>query len=197
MMKREPTTRPAHAAVASASRAAPAQLQALADAGRGARLAAMRALANVRGAAMQRASLEEEEPLHGKRTSAAGPVSASPVGATATPGGMPEGLRAGVESLSGVSLADVRVHHASSEPAQFGAAAFAQGGEVHLAAGRGDLLPHEAWHIVQQRQGRVRPNGAVGGQPMNDDPALELEADTMGARAAQEGAAQERRPPNL
>jgi hypothetical protein len=45
-------------------------------------------------------------------------------------------------------------------------------------------LPHEAWHLVQQAQGRVRPTMQMkGGVPVNDDAALEREADVMGERA--------------
>jgi hypothetical protein len=46
-------------------------------------------------------------------------------------------------------------------------------------------LPHEAWHVVQQREGRVPVTGSMGGTPVNTNPALETEADQMGAKAAQ------------
>ena len=35
--------------------------------------------------------------------------------------------------------------------------AYTQGSEIHLGAGQERHLPHEAWHVVQQAQGRVRP----------------------------------------
>src|ERR1700742_1594794 len=38
--------------------------------------------------------------------------------------GLPDGLKAGVESLSGLSMDGVRVHFGSSEPARFNAHAF-------------------------------------------------------------------------
>lgn len=56
--------------------------------------------------------------------------------------------------------------------------------DVHLAPGQGKHLPHEAWHIVQQAQGRVRPTMPLQRAAINDDPALEREATTMGARAS-------------
>lgn len=98
-------------------------------------------------------------------------------------GGLPSGLRAGVESLSGMDVSDVRVHYNSSRPAALQAHAFAQGSDIHVAAGQERHLPHEAWHVVQQRQGRVRPTTSVAGTAVNDDPGLEAEADRMGARA--------------
>lgn len=99
--------------------------------------------------------------------------------------GMPDELKTGIESLSGMSMDDVRVHYNSTEPAGLGAHAFAQGNDIHLASGQEKHLPHEAWHVVQQRQGRVKPTTQAGGQAVNDDPALESEADTMGAKAMQ------------
>lgn len=96
---------------------------------------------------------------------------------------LPAELRAGVESLSGLDLSSVRVHRNSSTPAQLNALAYAQGSDIHLGPGQEKHLPHEAWHVVQQMQGRVRPTLQAAGAPINDDPALEREADRMGARA--------------
>lgn len=99
-------------------------------------------------------------------------------------GGLPDGLRRGMEALSGEDLSDVRVHRGSSRPARLGAHAFAQGSDIHLAPGQERHLPHEAWHVVQQRQGRVPATGRVAGVAVNDDAALEREADRMGSRAS-------------
>ena len=101
--------------------------------------------------------------------------------------GLPDQLKAGVEALSGVSLDRVRVHYASSRPAQVNALAYAQGTDIHLAPGQERHLAHEAWHVVQQAQGRVRPTLQARGVAINDDPVLEREADVMGARAARAG----------
>ncbi|MGM9512973.1 eCIS core domain-containing protein [Roseateles sp. DB2] len=103
-----------------------------------------------------------------------------------TRGGLPEGLRRGIESLSGIDMSGVRVHRNSSKPAALQAHAFAQGQDIHLGPGQETHLPHEAWHVVQQAQGRVRPTVQMkGGVPVNDDSGLEREADVMGARALQ------------
>ena len=100
--------------------------------------------------------------------------------------GLPEPLKSGIESLSGLSMEDVRVHHDSTQPAQIGALAHAQGNNIHLGPGQEQHLPHEAWHVVQQAQGRVKPTMRMGPNvPVNDDPQLEAEADLMGLKAAQ------------
>ncbi|GAB3255479.1 eCIS core domain-containing protein [Chitinimonas naiadis] len=98
--------------------------------------------------------------------------------------GMPDQLKQGIESLSGVDMSDVQVHRNSDKPAQLNALAYAQGNDIHLGPGQEQHLPHEAWHVVQQRQGRVKPTMQMKeGVPVNDDAGLEREADVMGGRA--------------
>ncbi len=100
--------------------------------------------------------------------------------------GLPDNLKSGIESLSGVDMSDVKVHYNSSKPAQLNAFAFAQGSDIHLASGQERHLPHEAWHVVQQKQGRVKPTKQLkSNTAINDDPQLEREADIMGAKALQ------------
>ena len=99
--------------------------------------------------------------------------------------GLPNQLKSGIESLSGMSMNHVKVHYNSDKPAQFQAHAYAQGNEIHLGTGQEKHLPHEAWHVVQQAQGRVRPTLQMKAGAVNNDPSLENEADMMGARAAQ------------
>ncbi|MDQ1919361.1 eCIS core domain-containing protein [Massilia pseudoviolaceinigra] len=109
--------------------------------------------------------------------------------AGANESGLPDQLKAGMENLSGMSMDHVKVHYNSAQPAQLNAHAFAQGSDIHLAPGQERHLPHEAWHVVQQAQGRVRPTMQMkAGVPVNDDAGLEREADVMGARAAACGA---------
>ena len=97
--------------------------------------------------------------------------------------GLPDQLKSGVESLSGMSLDAVKVHYNSSKPAQMQAHAYAQGTAIHVAPGQEKHLPHEAWHVVQQAQGRVQPTTQLQGVAVNDDSGLESEADVMGAKA--------------
>jgi hypothetical protein len=103
---------------------------------------------------------------------------------SAPAGGLPAELKAGIEQLSGFAMDDVRVHANSPEPARLGALAFAKGSDIHLSRGAEKHLPHEAWHVVQQKQGRVKPTLQRKGIFINDDDTLEREADAMGARAA-------------
>ena len=100
--------------------------------------------------------------------------------------GLPDPLKSGIEALSGLSMDNVNVHYNSSQPAQLNALAYAKGTDIHIAPGQEQHLPHEAWHVVQQAQGRVKPTMQMkGGVPVNDDQSLEREADVMGARALQ------------
>ncbi|NHN24915.1 DUF4157 domain-containing protein [Flavobacterium jejuense] len=100
--------------------------------------------------------------------------------------GLPDNLKSGIENLSGHAMDDVKVHYNSDKPAQLNAHAYAQGSEIHLASGQEKHLPHEAWHVVQQKQGRVKPTMQMKGKVnVNDDTGLEKEADVMGAKALQ------------
>lgn len=100
--------------------------------------------------------------------------------------GLPDKLKTGIENLSGYSMDDVKVHYNSSKPAQLQAHAYAQGTDIHLAPGQQKHLPHEAWHVVQQKQGRVKPTRQLKSKVnINDDIGLEREADVMGEKAIQ------------
>jgi len=100
--------------------------------------------------------------------------------------GMPDNLKSGIENLSGYSMNDVKVHYNSDKPAQLNAHAYAQGTQIHIASGQEKHLPHEAWHVVQQKQGRVKPTMQLRGKvAINDDAGLEREADVMGEKAMQ------------
>ena len=102
--------------------------------------------------------------------------------------GMPDNLKSGIESLSGMSMDHVKVHRNSDAPAQLNAHAYAQGSDIHVGPGQEKHLPHEAWHVVQQAQGRVQPTRQMKGKVnINDDAGLEKEADVMGAKALKEG----------
>ena len=103
--------------------------------------------------------------------------------------GLPDALKAGIESLAGYSMDDVKVHYNSDKPAQLHAHAYAQGTDIHVARGQEKHLPHEAWHVVQQRQGRVAATRQAKGLAVNDSPALEREADMMGTASLARGSA--------
>ncbi len=168
------------------------------------RLAALQRVAN--GAApVQRAEEEElqgkfiqrmeEEELQGKfiqkmdEEELQGKFAGNPSGATVQAksdgdsGGLPGDLKAGIENLSGMSMDGVTVHRNSSKPAAVQAHAYAQGSDIHLAPGQDQHLAHEAWHVVQQAEGRAKPTMQAKGVAINDDAGLEREADVMGAKA--------------
>ncbi len=120
---------------------------------------------------IQRQEIPEEDPLQTKRENNTG---------------MPDNLKAGVESLSRIDMNDVRVHYNSSKPAEVGALAYTQGTNIHVSPGQEGHLPHEAWYVVQQAQGRVKPTMQLKDRiPINDDEGLEHEADIMGEKALQ------------
>lgn len=95
---------------------------------------------------------------------------------------MPPVLKQNLEHASGLDLSDVQVYRNSPQPALLDAEAVTQGRQIHLGPGAESHLAHEAWHVVQQVQGRVVPRGALNGIEINDDVALEAEADHMGER---------------
>lgn len=98
--------------------------------------------------------------------------------------GLPAQLQANIEQLSGFSMDQVKVHYNSSKPQGLNARAYAQGTDIHLASGEEKHLPHEAWHVVQQMQGRVKATTQMNGNVnINDNSALEKEADKMGEKA--------------
>lgn len=95
--------------------------------------------------------------------------------------GIPLQMKERFESLSGFSFDDVRIHYNSDKPAQLQALAFTQGNQVYMGPGQEKHLGHELGHVVQQKQGRVRPTSKTGNVSINDDLALEREADNFGS----------------
>jgi hypothetical protein len=130
---------------------------------------------NLQLKAAQLASPEEELPAQGKLIQREQKPNNT---------GMPDHLKSGVESLSGLSMDHVKVHYGSEKPAQLNALAYAQGSDIHIGPGQEKHLPHEAWHVVQQMQGRVQPTTEVNNVAVNDDTSLESEADSMGEKAS-------------
>lgn len=96
--------------------------------------------------------------------------------------GIPGAMKSRFENLSGFSFDDVRVHYNSDKPAQLQALAYTQGNQVYVAPGQEKHLSHELGHVVQQKQGRVKPVFSMHGMQVNDDKLLEIEADTFSTR---------------
>lgn len=99
--------------------------------------------------------------------------------------GLPDNIKAGVENLSGIDMSDVRVRYNSDKPAEVGALAYTQGIDIHVASGQERHLPHEMWHVVQQKQGKVQPTKNFNKILINDDLELEREADLNGTKILQ------------
>lgn len=99
---------------------------------------------------------------------------------------LPDHLKSGIENLSGYSMDDVTVHYNSDVPSQLKSHLYDKGKAVHIGNNQEKQLPHEAWHIVQQEDGRIRPTlTAKAGVTINDDQKLENEADMLGTEALQ------------
>jgi hypothetical protein len=100
-------------------------------------------------------------------------------------------VRAKMESALGADFSDVRVQTGSARALEMNARAFTQGSEIHVAPGQWapetpkgqELLGHELGHVLQQRAGRVTVTSRLAGTDLNNDPALEREADALGTRA--------------
>ena len=132
---------------------------------------------------VQQMELDQEEPVQRKLEAT---KEEEPLQRKSNDTGLSDNLKSGIENLSGYSMDDVKVHYNSSQPATLQAHAYAQGTDIHVAPGQEKHVPHEAWHVVQQKQGRVKPTKQLKGTvPVNDDAGLEKEADIMGAKALQ------------
>jgi hypothetical protein len=107
-------------------------------------------------------------------------------------GGLPQNIQAKMEGAFGADFSSVSIHQNSSQATELGALAYTQGEDIHFAPGQFDaqshqgqsLIGHELAHVVQQRAGRVQATTQMKGVGVNDDAALEREADVMGEKAA-------------
>jgi ribosomal protein S18 acetylase RimI-like enzyme len=103
---------------------------------------------------------------------------------------LPDAVLQRMESAFRASFSDVRVH-VDPEASRIGALAFTVGSSIYFANGQyrpetmqgQRLLAHELTHVLQQRAGRVK-NAFGTGVAVVADPALEAEADQLGAAAA-------------
>ena len=98
--------------------------------------------------------------------------------------GIPDKLKRQFETYSGLSFDGVKVHYNSDRPRQMQALAYTQADQVYIAPGQERHLGHELGHIVQKRRGQVRATCSLNGQAVNDNPALEKEADTMASHVS-------------
>lgn len=99
--------------------------------------------------------------------------------------GLLDNLKSRVENLSGYSMHNVKVHYNSDKPAQLQALAYTQGTDIHVAPAQEKHLPHEAWHVVQQKQRRVQPTMQLQDVNINNNVSLEKEADFIRSKTFQ------------
>jgi len=119
--------------------------------------------ASMKAAPVQRSD-EEEEPASMK----ADPVQRSAVNENST--GMPDGVKTQMEGAFNASFSDVSIHTDSVQAKNMNALAYTQGTDVHFAPGQfkpeskngQELLGHELTHVLQQKEGRVKPTTEVG-----------------------------------
>ena len=108
-------------------------------------------------------------------------------------GAIPVSFRSRFEAYFGQDFSSVRLRE-SSEATAIKAKAYTRGEQITFAPGRMKLhtrsgqalLGHELAHVVQQREGRVRPTASVRGIPINNQASLERDADHH-SRAAMRG----------
>lgn len=134
-----------------------------------------------------------QAPILRKSAHEIGYAGSEPMPAPARGGGapLPDVVQAKMEQSFGVDFSAVRVHQGPQAPA-IGALAYTQGTDIHFAPGQYDpdsqrgqeLLGHELAHVVQQSDGRVRASTQAGELAIQEEPALEQEADALGRMAA-------------
>ncbi len=111
-------------------------------------------------------------------------------------GQMSPDLKSNLESNFNVSFSSTKVVPESPLPGKVKAKALAKSEEVHFAPGEfkpdtpagNEVIAHEFTHVVQQREGRVKPTTSMNGVAINDDPALEAEAREKGKKFAEKEA---------
>ena len=107
---------------------------------------------------------------------------------------LPEDLQQKMEQAFGQDFWGVSIQQNSQQAKQLNALAYTQGEKIHFAPGQFNphtragkhLIGHELTHVVQQRNGRVKPTAVLGKKfPVNNEHRLEHEADYFGKKAVQ------------
>ncbi len=143
-----------------------------------------------RGAGTAPGKRTRTEAIQRRRSNGDEAAGASPAGGGAG-ALLPQPVQAKMADAFDFNFDSVRVHQ-DDKASAMGALAYTQGSDVHFAPGQYDpdsargqeLLGHELAHVVQQTEGRVQATTQLKGVGLNDDSALEREADDWGARAA-------------
>ena len=136
------------------------------------------------------AQLEEEEELQMKNDNTSSQSQQNQV--TETSQTLPSNVKDQMEGNLQADFSSVKIKE-SEKATQAGALAYTQGNEITFAPGKfqphnqdgQELLGHELTHVLQQRSMNVPTTKQQKGLSINDDPALENQADQMGKLAAQ------------
>lgn len=105
---------------------------------------------------------------------------------------LPNNVQQKMENSFQQDFSNVDIKTNSKDAQNMNALAFTQGNSVHFAPGQfspntkkgQELIGHEFAHVVQQRQGRVKPTSQMAKFKLNDSSSLENEADLQGSKAA-------------
>ncbi len=106
--------------------------------------------------------------------------------------GLDSTVQAKMENAFDEDFSNVEITQNSKEATNMGALAFTQGDGIYFAPGEykpkttqgQELIGHELAHVVQQKKARAIGTKQAKGSAINEDSALEKEADEMGKKAA-------------
>lgn len=96
--------------------------------------------------------------------------------------GIPDNIKHGIENLSGILLDDVKVYYNSDKPKLLGVPAYTEGTNIYIGPGNEEYLPHEVWHVIQQKQRAIKANEMLKGKKINRTKKLEDDAEKMGKK---------------
>ena len=147
----------------------------------------------------KQARAKDEEELQMKSEEEELQQKPNPTGSSSGNTQMPADVKQKMEGSFGTDFSGVNIHKDSGQANDIGALAYTQGSDIHFAPGQynpgsqkgQELLGHELTHVVQQREGRVKPDteqpasAKATADNINTDPTLEKEADELGKQAAQ------------
>lgn len=137
---------------------------------------------------VQKQVIEEEE-MQMKDSRQSTPTNGSPGGIKTK---LPADVRKKMEGAFDTDFRNVNIRRDSRNAARMSALAYTSGNEIHFSPGQyrpstvkgQELIGHELTHVVQQRAGKVISGRQFSFGRVNNDPALEKEADVMGKKAA-------------
>jgi hypothetical protein len=98
------------------------------------------------------------------------------------PSGIPDDLAEAMKKFVPADVGGIRVHYNAARQVHLGALAHTQGTDIFLAPGQERQLPHEVWHAIQQKQGRVSETGRTHFGLSQDAGTSKMDADLAAKR---------------